>query len=85
MCETNIESFVGFYATNFFYMSAKSLTQFDTFMKQYESHLGPKTGRKLRKVTNIHDAKWQSSWAQDGDASWFSSDYRIWQPGEQNP
>ena len=66
MCETNIESFVGFYATNFFYMSAKSLTQFDTFMTQYESHLGPKTGRKLHKVTNIHDAKWQSSWAQDG-------------------
>ena len=35
-------------------------------MTQYDSHLGPKTGRKLRKVTNIYVAKWQSSWAQDG-------------------
>ena len=35
-------------------------------MTQYDSHLGPKTGRKLRKVTNIYDANWQSSWAQDG-------------------
>ena len=35
-------------------------------MTQYDSHLGPKTGRKLHKVTNIYDAKWQSSWAQDG-------------------
>ena len=34
-------------------------------MTQYDSHLGPKTGRKLCKVTNIHDAKWQSSWTQD--------------------
>ena len=35
-------------------------------MTQYSSHVGPKKGHKLVHVTNIYDAKWQSSWAQDG-------------------